>query len=213
MSFVRINYDQWERKEFLEYFQNTAIYMTALIDISTLYKEIKQRGLRLYPALVYCAAKVINQHPEFRYAYDDQQNVGIWDTLHPYYTVPRKNNHMLFSMKCTQLTFDFSAFYADFVRDYALAERCGRLLCDESLPKNICGISIVPGLQYSSFSFGGSPKMDFTPFTLFGKFEQQGESVRLPVSGEFSHAVNDGAHISLFFQELEKTANQLFSNL
>ncbi|WNX84849.1 CatA-like O-acetyltransferase [Agathobaculum sp. NTUH-O15-33] len=213
MFFTPIDYERWERKEYLKYFQETAIYITADVDITALYGQIKRRGLRLYPALVYCAARVINQDQAFRYARDAQGNIGLWDVVYPYYTVPRLDDNALFSMKCTAYTADFAAFYEAFTGDYAQAETSGRLLCDPKLPENICGISITPELSFTAFSFGGSPKEDFTPFTLFGRFRREGERILLPVAGEFSHAVNDGLHISRFFQQLEETGKLLFNDV
>ena len=110
MAFIRIPYDQWERKEYLEFFQNSSIYITEQLDMTKLYCHIKQKGLRLYPSLVYCTAKVVNQYPEFRYAYDEQHCVGIWEELHPYYTVPRVDNPTLFSMKYSVYSPDFLTF-------------------------------------------------------------------------------------------------------
>lgn len=210
MAFTPIDEAHWERREYLDFFKTTAIYMTVEMDITALYREIKARGLRLYPALVWCAAKTINDHREFRYGRDGDGNIGVWDVVHPYYTVPRQDNPELFSMKCTTFSADFKAFYGVFLPDYAQAEHCGRLLCDEALPPNICGITAAPGIRFSSFSFGGEPKEDFTPFALYGKFHQEGERVFLPVSGEFSHAVNDGLHVSRFFSALERNMDQLF---
>lgn len=210
MTFTPIDETHWERREYLDFFKNTAIYMTVEMDITTLYREIKARGLRLYPALIWCAAKSINDHKAFLYGRDEHGNIGIWNMVHPYYTVPRQDNPELFSMKCTTFSHDFKDFYEAFLLDYAGAERCGRLLCDEVLPPNICGITATPGIRFSSFSFGGEPKEDFAPFTLYGKFRQVGEHICLPVSGEFSHAVNDGLHVSRFFSALERNMNQLF---
>ena len=115
----------------------------------------------------------------------------------------------LFSMKYTPYHPDFSAFYPAFLADYDRARSCGRLMADDRLPDNICGISAVPGTSFTSFSFGGDPKTDFIPFVLYGRYRQEGERGRLPVAGEFSHAVNDGFHISRFFRELEETADTL----
>lgn len=210
MSFTPIDYERWERKEYLECFQKASIYLTVEVDITALHRQIKGRGLRLYPALVYCAAKVINQNAEFRYAYGAERQIGLWDAVHPYYTVPRLDNRDLFAMKYTAYTPDFTAFYKAFTRDYAQAEACGRLLCDSVLPENICGISIAPELGFTGFSFGGDPKADLTPFTLFGRFRREGERILLPVGGEFSHAVNDGVHISRFFRQIEETGKTLF---
>ena len=68
----------------------------------------------------------------------------------------------------------------------------------------------MPGLAFSAFSFGGDPKLDFTPFVLLGKVHPAGDRTVLPVGGEFAHAVNDGGHNSGFFKELEETAAKLF---
>lgn len=209
MAFTPLDYGAWERREYLEVFGQASIYMTAEVDISGLYRAVKDRGLRLYPALVYCAARVINGSPEFRYGYDQRRRVGIWDVVHPYYTVPRRDRSGLFSMKCTPFAPDFGSFYRAFTEDYARAETCGRLLCDDALPPNICGVSIVPGTRFSAFSFGGGPKEDLTPFTLFGRLRREGERVTLPVGAEFAHAVNDGLHISRFFAGLEAEAARL----
>lgn len=210
MAFTPIDESTWERREYLEVFRQTAIYLTADVDITSLYQRTKARGEKLYPALVWCVAAVLNRHAHFRYGRDQAGRIGIWDVLHPYYTVPRRDAPDLFAMKVTRFTPDYDAFLSQFREDCARAETCGRLLCDETLPPNLCGISAVPGLAFSAFSFGGDPKPDFTPFLLLGKVHPQEDRMVLPVGGEFSHAVNDGSHISGFFKELEETAAGLF---
>ena len=212
MAFTPIDESTWERREYLEAFRQTAIYLTAEVDITALYQRTKARGEKLYPALIWCVAAVLNRHAHFRYGRDEAGRIGVWDVLHPYYTVPRRDAPGLFAMKVTPFTEDYQTFLAAFQADYARAETCGRLLCDETLPPNLCGISAVPGLAFSAFSFGGDPKPDFTPFVLLGRVHPAGERTVLPVGGEFSHAVNDGSHISGFFKELEETAAGLFSD-
>lgn len=206
MAFIPIDVSAWERWEYLEVFRQTAVYLTAEVDITPLYRRVRARGERLYPALIWCVAAVLNRHTHFRYGRDEAGRIGIWDVLHPCYTVPRRDAPDLFAMKATRFTPDYDAFRAQFREDYARAETCGRLLCNGTLPPNRFGISAVPGLVFSAFSFGGDPKPDFTPFVLLGKVHPQGERMVLPVGGEFAHAVNDGSHISGFFQELEETA-------
>ena len=210
MAFTPIDEKTWERREYLEVFRQTAVYLTADVDITPLYHRGKARGEKLYPALVWCVAAVLNRHVYFRYGRNEAGRIGVWDQLHPYYTVPRRDAPDLFAMKLTPFTADYGAFRRAFQADYARAETCGRLLCDETLPPNLCGISAVPGLAFSAFSFGGDPKPDFTPFVLLGKVHPRGDRMVLPVGGEFAHAVNDGGHISGFFRELEETAAGLF---
>ena len=83
MSFHPIDPDTWERAEHLAFFRHTAVYLTVQADITRLWEDVHRRGLRLYPALVYCAASVINRHPEFRYGRSPQGALGLWDTVHP----------------------------------------------------------------------------------------------------------------------------------
>ena len=183
MAFTPIDEQTWERREYLEVFRQTAIYLTAEVDITPLYRHTKARGEKLYPALVWCVAAVLNRHAHFRYGRDEAGRIGIWDELHPYYTVPRRDAPDLFAMKVTRFTPDYDAFLSRFREDYARAETCGRLLCDETLPPNVCGISAMPGLAFSAFSFGGDPKPDFTPFVLLGKVHPAGDRTVLPVGG------------------------------
>ena len=156
---------------------------------------------------------MLNRHVHFRYGRDEAGRIGIWDVLHPYYTVPRRDAPDLFAMKVTRFMPDYDVFRQDFQADYARAETCGRLLCDETLPPNVCGISAMPGLAFSAFSFGGDPKPDFTPFVLLGKVHPAGDRTVLPVGGEFAHAVNDGGHISGFFQRAGGNRRQTVSGL
>ena len=134
MAFTPIDEQTWERREYLEVFRQTAIYLTAEVDITPLYRHTKARGEKLYPALVWCVAAVLNRHAHFRYGRDEAGRIGIWDELHPYYTVPRRDAPDLFAMKVTRFTPDYDAFLSQFREDCARAETCGRLLCDETLP-------------------------------------------------------------------------------
>ena len=44
MAFTPIDESTWERREYLEVFRQTAIYLTADVDITSLYQRMKARG-------------------------------------------------------------------------------------------------------------------------------------------------------------------------
>jgi len=210
MKFTKIDYQNWERREIHEYFHDTSIYTTVHMDITDFLARVKEQGLRFYPTMIYCIAKVVNDHSDYRYGYDKDHNIGIWDRIHPLYTVPRKNAPHLFSMVVTKYQEDFDGFYNTFLADYERAEACGKLFCDGEPPANSMGITAMPGVHFSSFAFGDpGAKPDCTPFVVLGKYERQGERVILPVCGEFSHAVNDGYHITRFFEALATAIKDL----
>uniref|UniRef100_UPI003FED662A CatA-like O-acetyltransferase n=1 Tax=Dysosmobacter welbionis TaxID=2093857 RepID=UPI003FED662A len=50
MACTPIDEQTWERREYLEVFRQTAIYLTAEVDITPLYRHTKARGEKLYPA-------------------------------------------------------------------------------------------------------------------------------------------------------------------
>ena len=210
MRFTEIDFESWERREYFEMFRNSTVYMTVELDVTEFFAKVKQAGLRVYPCLIYCVAEVINENEAFRYAFDEEGQLGLWDRLNPFYTVKRKDNPRLFSMKYTEFSGDFGEFYHRFEEERTVAENCTRVLCDESLPSNIFGISAVPGIHFSAFSFGGT-KEDLIPFVLLGKAEEKDGRRIMPVAGEFSHAVNDGFHIELFFSRLEEKMRNLLS--
>lgn len=65
MGFTPVDPAAWERAEYFACFGTTAVYMTVQVDITRLLEEVRRRGLRLYPSLVYCAARVINGRRSF----------------------------------------------------------------------------------------------------------------------------------------------------
>lgn len=65
------------------------------------------------------------------------------------------------------------------------------------------GITAVPGLYYSGFTFGGNDsEPDFTPFVVIGGYAEKDGGTILPITHKFSHGVNDGYHITRFFDLL-----------
>ena len=201
-----IDMQGWNRREIFEYFKNTSLNVTVQIDITDYLHKVKERNCKFYPSIIHCIAKVVNENEEYRYGRDKMGNIGIWDVIHPLYTVPRKNEPSLFTMASTTYNTSFDDFYQCYLSDYSRAEHCSKMLADESFRPNLIGITAAPGLRFTSLSFGGSDsKKDLTPFLTLGKYENKDGVILLPISGEFSHAVNDGNHITAFFEKLEET--------
>lgn len=208
-----IDFSNWERSEIFTHFRGTTMYTTVNIDVGNFLLSIKEKGIRFYPAMIYCVCKVINDNLDYRYAYDDEKDLCVWDVLHPMYTLPRKDNPHLFTMAVTEYDEDFLKFYDAFLDNYSKAEVYDKLIYNPDGHKNIMGITAMPGLHFSSFAFGSEIKPDFTPFTILGKYENNGGKVMLPVCGEFAHSVNDGYHITRFFKQLEENIQTLGKSL
>ncbi len=208
MKFQKIDFEHWDRREIFQYFKGTTLYMNVHIDITEFLEQVRAAGIKFYPAFIHCLAGVANAHDEFRYGYDGDGCVGIWARLDPLYTVPRTGNPALFSMVATEYCEGLHEFCARFEDDRRRAQNCGKLLCSGEIPPNAMGVTAVPGVHFSSFSFGGAEsKPDLAPFFVIGKYEWKAGRLMLPLCGEFAHEVNDGYHISCFFDALKEKLN------
>ena len=165
MAFTPIDEQTWERREYLEVFRQTAIYLTAEVDITPLYRHTKARGEKLYPALIWCAAAVLNRHVHFRYGRDEAGRIGIWDVLHPYYTVPRRDAPDLFAMKVTRFMPDYDVFRQDFQADYARAETCPQM---SAVSPPCRGWPSPPSAS------AGTPSRTSRPSSCWGRSTRQG---------------------------------------
>ena len=83
MTFQPIDLRTWARREYFEhYFSDVPCQysMTVKLDITGL----RQRGLPLYPTMLYALARSVNRHEEFRTVFDGEGRLGIYDRLsHP----------------------------------------------------------------------------------------------------------------------------------
>ena len=86
MVFEKIDRSSWKRNEYFEhYFTNVpcTYSMTVKLDIT----QIKKKQMKLYPAMLYYLATIVNRHSEFRTAIKQAGELGIYDEMIPSYTV------------------------------------------------------------------------------------------------------------------------------
>ena len=88
MAFQLIDLENWERREFYEHFIKEVVCTYSVvvnIDITNL------KGQKLYPAMIWLLTKTVNDMPEFRTSLTPE-GLGIYDDMHPMYTVFNKEN-------------------------------------------------------------------------------------------------------------------------
>lgn len=206
-----INYDSWDRREIFETFEGYLYCLTVEIDVTEFVQALRERKLKFYPSICYCITKTVNEHGDYRYAKVDGK-IGYWDRVQSHYTLLRKNTDHLFTHQRTLYSDDFSTYYQQFLADKENAENGSSLYFDKSNAMDNVHISIMPntiytGLSYSkpaSFTHYGTPNTSYVPFIMIGKYYDSSGRIKMPVTVEFHHAVNDGYHAEQFFHLLEK---------
>lgn len=203
MEFHLIDRNVWGREPFFRhYFDDVpcTYSMTAKLDITA----IRQSRTKLYPALLYAIASVVNRHEEFRTAMDERGQLGVFSEMHPCYTIfhPRAET---FSNLWTEFSTDYSTFLKRYEEDQALyGERC-EMEAKPGTPANTFPVSMIPWTSFDGFNLNLRKGYDYLPpiFTL-GKYNEKDGICHIPLAVQVHHAVCDGFHLCRFLNELQE---------
>lgn len=209
MKFELIEVSSWKRKDHFEYFLNNVpcgYSMTLNLDITTLLSKIKTKNIKLYPTTIYLLSVVINRHEEFRTVIDENNNVGIFDSVHPSYTIFHHDNET-FTNLWTEYHFSFSEFYQNYLVDLQKYGSEKQLFAKPNAPSNIFTISSIPWVSFTGFNLNFKVGKYLLPMFTTGKYFDQNDRIWLPISIQVHHAVCDGYHVSRFINELQELIN------
>lgn len=205
--FTEIDVQNWDRKEIYDRFNGYTYCMTVDVDITRFLSTLREKEYKFYPSICYCIGKTVNENQDYRFGKTDGK-VGYWDRLDVHYSLLRRNSNHLFTHMVTKYDADFPVFYSRFLEDKEKAEGGSTLYYNNSSPIDTVHISIMPNTTYKALSYAKpasytgylSDNTSYVPFVSLGKYYQHGPAVKLPVTVEFHHAVNDGYHAETFFR-------------
>ena len=209
-SFHVIDRDTWERSSYFDHYFFTLrcrYNIGADLDISALQSFRREKGLKFFPVMLYIVMRAVNNHREFRMAFNENKELGYWDEVWPCYTLFHPENET-FTDIWSEYSEDFSLFYATVTHDMERYRHVtGRLKAREGEPAHICPISSVPWLTFTHFAQDSYAGSDFlSPLIKFGKYEQRGEKTMIPVSVYVHHAVADGYHTCRLINDMQEMA-------
>lgn len=209
MKFNPIDMSHWARKPYFEHYLNTVrctYSMTADIDITVLRAEIKQRKLKLYPALIYMISSVVNRHGEFRTCFDSEGRLGVWEYLSPSFTIFHDEDKT-FSSIWTPYSEAFVPFHEQYLQQTEKYRHATQLFPDPHEPPNTFPISSIPWVNFSGFNLNIYNEGTYLlPIFTLGKYAERDKSTLLPLSVQLHHAVCDGYHAGLLFNGLQEMA-------
>ena len=209
MAFHPIDRDTWDRAErFEHYFSQVPCFYSMTVDLDL--TDLKRRGGRFYPAVLYSLAVIVNRHREFRMAYDTQGQLGYYDQVHPEYTVLDPVTHNMDSLNTAYNT-SFPAFYQAMTKDL---DRFHQESIRTGSRENSILLSCVPWFSYTDVSFHPNSSLMFLrPMFVWGKYQETGESASLPFTIQVHHAAADGYHCHLLLEDLTDLLEHPHQNL
>ncbi|MEC0127595.1 type A chloramphenicol O-acetyltransferase [Paenibacillus pabuli] len=210
MIFNRIDVENWSRKPYYEHYINhvrCTYSMTANIDITRLQAELKNKGIKLYPALIHMITTVVNRHREYRTSLDSEGRLGYWDKMSPSFTIFHDDDKT-FSSMWTLYSEDFNDFYSRYLDDMDKYGNIKQFVVKPNEPPNTFPISSIPWVNFTSFNLNIYNEGTYLlPIFTMGKYIHSDKKILLPLSVQFHHAVCDGYHAGLLYNEIQSLAD------
>lgn len=217
MPFTEIDMKAWERAGTFRFFNitnPTEFSVTCELDVTEFVAAIKEKGYKFFPSFIFAVTKAVNGQKELRTA-EENGVLGYYDRLIPSFPVFHEETKTVTNLwiECNE---DFSEYYREFdeiMEKYGKDTRRFAARRDLPPPVNTFAISCIPWLNFTHFSTTNlSDKPRFIPSIDSGKYVEKNGRLMMPVSITVHHAVTDGYHVSVFFEDLQKTFDN-FKNM
>jgi len=202
-----INLETWSRRERFKVFSafdHPHAGFCANVDLTTFYPVVKQRGFSFTVAIVYVLSRAANAIPEFRYRIREGKVVEH-EIVHPSGTILTDED--LFSF----CTFDYIENLSEFAA--RAAERIAYVkehptLKDGPGQDDLLYMTAIPWVSFTSVMHPlHLQPADSVPRFAWGKFFEDGDLLKMPLSVQGHHALMDGIHIGRFYAEVQDYLN------
>ena len=198
-----INMQTWARREHFKAFSAfdyPHFSLCANVDLTALYPFIKQRGISINLAIVYLLARAANAIPEFRYRIRPGEVVEH-EIVHPSTTILTKED--LFSFCTIEYIEDFSSFAVKAVKQIASLQD-HPTVGNKPGQDDLLFMTAIPWVSFTSFMHPlHLHPADSVPRFAWGKFFEEGEFLKMPLSVQGHHALMDGLHVGKLFAEVQ----------
>lgn len=206
MTFTPIDRDRWARKEYFDhYFSQVPCTYSAVFKLDI--TNLRRRGQKLYPTMLYHIAAEVNRREEFRTALDAQGRLGVYDQMHPCYTIFHKDSET-FSNLWTEFTPDYDRFCEAYRQDMdTYGDRPG-MMAKPDAPENTFPVSMIPWASFEGFNLNLQKGYDYLlPIFTMGRYYEADGKTLLPLAVQVHHAVCDGFHLCRFVNSLQERLN------
>ncbi len=180
----------------------TLIEFTVKIDVSKAVLKCKTENISFHAYMIYSIYKAFNTVENFKFDYINNQFIQ-WENVIPTFSGFNIDNKLF----CT-LYAAMSDNFGEFKKRYKMVVNSfcntNSIIPQNDLPPNIFNISCVPWLHYEHFSSNTqTPSNKIVKMIAFGKYKNDNGRYIMPLTLQISHAIADGYHVSLFYENLQ----------
>jgi chloramphenicol O-acetyltransferase type A len=198
-----IDQGSWDRAERFRFFNKMdypQFNICANLDITRFLPSIKAQRLSFYGAMIFAAARALNQIPAFRYRIRGEQ-VVLHERVHPSFTSLPPGSE-LFKIVTVELEDSLAAFAAK-AKQQAAAQEC--FISPAAMARDdLIYITCIPWVSFTHISHPiDLTPGDSAPRVSWGKYFAAEEKIWLPFSVQAHHALVDGIHIGQYITGLQ----------
>ncbi|MFC1878765.1 CatA-like O-acetyltransferase [Chloroflexota bacterium] len=195
----------WPRREHFNLyntFDHPHFGLCANVDITELYPYVKQRQISINVAIIYILVRAANAIPEFRQRIRGG-GVVEHEVVHPSTTV-MADKVDIFSFCQIEFCKDFPEFSARADQQIANAKKRPTLK-NKPGKDDLLFLTAIPWVSFTSFIHPANLQPpDSVPRLSWGKFFEEGQSIKMPLGVQVHHALMDGKHVGRFYEEVQR---------
>lgn len=196
-----IDMNAWPRREIYDFFSpisNPFYSVTFTLDVTNLYRCVRERELSFYYALVYLCTQAVNRVEAFLYTIEDGK-VRIYDKRQPSFTDLEKDSE-LFRMVFVPCEGSLD----DFCRAAKVRSESQHFFFDPTAETNdLIYFSCLPWMDVTGLTNERNlDPDDAIPRIAWGKYIDVNGRKQLHISLEINHRLIDGVHLGRFNEEL-----------
>ena len=203
-----IDMNTWPRREIYDFFSpisNPFYSVTFTLDVTNLYRYVKERELSFYYALVYLCTQAVNRVEAFLYTIEDGK-VRMYDKRQPSFTDLEKGSE-LFRMVFVPCEGSLD----DFCRAAKAKSESQHFFFDPTAETNdLIYFSCLPWMDVTGLTNERNlDPDDAIPRIAWGKYIDVNGRKQLHISLEINHRFIDGVHQGRFNEELYRLIEAL----
>jgi len=198
-----INLETWPRRTHFNRFSRMDypyFSMCVNLDITAFHIYVKQQGFSFNIATIYVIARAANAISEFRQRIRDGKVVEH-EVVHPSSTI--MSDDELFSFCSFRYAENFLEFAQSAAEQISFVKE-NPTLEDGPGQDDLLFMTAIPWISFTSFMHPlNLNPADSVPRFAWGRFFEEGQSIKMPLSVQGHHALMDGLHMGEFYAELQ----------
>lgn len=198
MNYIKLeNYPRREHFDMFRTFDMPHFNLCAPVDLTDFLPFVRENGISVNLAVVYVLTRTANAIPEFRYRIRGDEIIEH-EVVHPSSTI--MGQYDVFSFCGLEYDEDFTNFAFRNADKIDRVRKRPRLIEEDGGRDNWLFMTAIPWVSFTSFMHPLKFPVDSVPRFAWGKFFEEGDKLKMPLSVQGHHALMDGLHVGRYFE-------------